>query len=170
MSSPSHRNSDIPRTDDGPSPSLLQQLLEEINDHKNPLISSRQTHPRTDTPRTVSHTSSVWCRGGKIAQDARAKLRAMDEARQRNTSTRSLTSIPDDLAPPPLRRYSTQLRSQFYATGTSIWKRASHPSKTIQEDAFADSSISSTNSSTSPISGTCGSASCRCLSDALLYS
>jgi hypothetical protein len=144
MSSPSRRNSDIPRTDDGPPPSLLQQLLEEINGHKNPLISSRQIHTRTDTPKTVTHTSSVWCRGGKIAQDARAKLRAMDEARQRKISTSSLDSIPDDPAPSPLRRYSTQLGPKFYATRTSIWKPE--------------------------ISGTCEYASRRCLGDALLYS
>jgi hypothetical protein len=150
MSSPSRRNSDIPLSDAGPPRSVLQRLLEEINGSDSP-----PTTPRP-TPKSVSRTASVWCGGGSIAQDARTKLRVMDEARQRKMSINSIDFTPEDSAPPPLRRHSTQLGAISFPVGRSVRRPQSDPSKTIQVDAFEDSSSSSADSVTSLKNGSCG--------------
>lgn len=163
MSSPSRHNSGVPLTDAGPPRSVLQQLLEEINGPDSPPTTPRPTPPHTYTLKSVSRTASVWSGGGSIAQDARAKLRIMDEARQQKVSSSSTDFTSEDPAPPPSRRHPTQLGSLSFATGISVWRPQSYPSKTIEEDAFADSSSSSADSVTSPISGSHGSISRRCL-------
>jgi hypothetical protein len=170
MSSPSRRNSDDLLVDTGPPRSVLQQLLEEINGTDSPPTTPRPSPPPTYVPESVNHTASVWCGGGSMAQDVRAKLRVMDEARQRKMSISSTDFTPEDPAALALRRPSTQLSSLSFATGTGVWRSQSYSSKTIQGDAFADSSSSSADSFTFPTSGSHGSSSRMCLDSEHLQS
>ncbi|KAJ4299048.1 hypothetical protein N0V90_004292 [Kalmusia sp. IMI 367209] len=89
----------------GPAGSVLQQLLQEINDRDVDSSSSDARLPFHDGANSrrgsltssgkgsmassihSSHqNSSVWVKGGSVAEDARQKLRALDEARQRKRS------------------------------------------------------------------------------------
>ncbi|KAF1969314.1 hypothetical protein BU23DRAFT_571687 [Bimuria novae-zelandiae CBS 107.79] len=104
MSSPTRRPSVayIPAT--GPSATLLERLLQEINDKDVPrsdpvFPSNNSPRPRKDShivsgkaslscniPPPSRKSSSLWAKGGSVAEDARQKLRALDEARQRKPS------------------------------------------------------------------------------------
>jgi hypothetical protein len=95
MSSPSYRFS---ITGGGPSRTMLQKLLEEIeNDRKIP-APTRAGSLSYDRSRTASQSllrhsaTSLWVGGNSAAEDARRKLRAVDEARQRKHSTPSAGS------------------------------------------------------------------------------
>lgn len=95
MTTPSRRLSGDSRfTNNGPSRSVLQKLLEEINDAGRSATRNVGESPKTSdapgtsnndsTPRTasLSRRNSVWVANSAIAQDARDKLRSLDEARQ----------------------------------------------------------------------------------------
>lgn len=159
MSSPSRRLSGAPDTNTGPSRSVLQQLLEEINGPDNP-TAPRHTRNFQGTPKPIRSTSA-WVAGSSIAQDARAKLRAADEARQRKLSVNSTDGTPVDQAPPSLRRHSTQTGIYFMAPGTSIWKPPHNSSPTFHGVDFADRATSPTTRTNSPTTGSRGNVSRR---------
>jgi hypothetical protein len=82
-----------------PSSTFLKQLLEEINGTNIPTALQRivgfQGAPRSRANSNATRrSSSVWVGGSSVAQDARDKLRAADEARLLKTSARSLDAAP----------------------------------------------------------------------------
>ncbi|KAK3214934.1 hypothetical protein GRF29_19g1723877 [Pseudopithomyces chartarum] len=112
MSSPPRRPSAAYTYAAAPSSSLLERLLQEINNidapRSDPVVSvthglnsrkyslpssSRRTSLNSTIPPPSHSSSNVWVKGGTIAEDARQKLRALDEARQRKLSV-SDTSPP----------------------------------------------------------------------------
>ena len=113
MASPSRRLSDVPHLSNaGPNRSVLQELLEEINGEA-PHVIRRVTgsmeargslRPRRDL---LTRSTSVWVPTSAIAQDARDKLRALDEARDRRRSAHGTNDPKDNPVPPPFRRQST---------------------------------------------------------------
>ncbi|KAJ4983969.1 hypothetical protein SVAN01_10524 [Stagonosporopsis vannaccii] len=81
----------------GPSPQELQQLWEKLNgnsasDDRKSLRSSAGTRSRSSSRR---HSTSVWVGGSSIAQDARGKLRAADEARRRRVAGNAIDGSSD---------------------------------------------------------------------------
>ncbi|KAF2798780.1 hypothetical protein K505DRAFT_357163 [Melanomma pulvis-pyrius CBS 109.77] len=161
MSNPSPRRlSDAPEANTGPSRSVLQQLLEEINAPDNP-TALQHTRDSQGTPKPTSRFTSAWVAGSSIAQDARAKLRAADEARQWKLSMNSTYGMPADQAPLPLRRHSTQSGIQFMAPGTSIWKPPHNLSPTFYGVDFAGRSTSTAARTNSPPTGSRGNVSPR---------
>jgi hypothetical protein len=93
MTTPNGRPSLRSCNDDGPSGSFLRQLLDEINGTVTP-ITRRVTTPATPGSLPPSRgtgsgrAGSIWVGGTAVAQDAREKLRAADEARLQKTSSR----------------------------------------------------------------------------------
>jgi hypothetical protein len=73
-----------------PSRTLLQKLLEEINGTPTPTVL------RSRTSSIVSPTRPVWAGGASIAEDARRKLRAADEARTRHGTSSGKPGIRAD--------------------------------------------------------------------------
>lgn len=86
MTTPSPLSGDVFFNSSGPPSSFLRQLLNEINGND---TSWRNSSPhnapksQADSHVTTRRGSSVWVGGTSIAQDARDKLRAADEARLR---------------------------------------------------------------------------------------
>ncbi|OAG00016.1 uncharacterized protein CC84DRAFT_357246 [Paraphaeosphaeria sporulosa] len=105
MSSPAPRPSVAHIPGIGPSSSILQRLLHEINNTGAPrsdpifpanngprsrngsMASSRRASLNFSTVQPEQRKLSVWAKGGSAAEDARQKLRALDEARLRKPST-----------------------------------------------------------------------------------
>ena len=93
MSSPTCR---LSLSSGGPSQSLLQKLLDEIDNDRPPIALSRVDSLSYDPSRASSvslprhPTPSIWVGGNSDAEDARRKLRALDEARQRRQSAAEL--------------------------------------------------------------------------------
>jgi hypothetical protein len=104
MTTPDRRYSGTPLQRLAPSGSFLQQLLEEIsgaspsNAHREQLTPQNNptTHPAQAQSRRLS---SVWVGGTSIAQDAREKLRAADEARLYKPSISGHDGAPDTPRP-----------------------------------------------------------------------
>ena len=151
MSTPSRRLSGASYfTNSGPSRSVLQKLLEEINGSETP------TAPRdVDTPQVTPRprSDSVWVAGGSMAEDARCKLRAADEARQRKLAENNTNGLSSNETPSQPRRHSTQFGMQPRAStsGTTIWKVPR--SSTFKEVEFGGLTASTTANTTSPRSG-----------------
>jgi hypothetical protein len=107
MATPLSRSNSNGALSTGPSRTLLQQLLEEISGAS----SSRSRHddspppsPPLSSPSPPSSYSrsssqnfspSVWVGGSILAQDAREKLRAADEARWRRAAVNAVDGAPD---------------------------------------------------------------------------
>ncbi|KAF1998475.1 hypothetical protein P154DRAFT_577820 [Amniculicola lignicola CBS 123094] len=106
-----------PSANSGPNRSVLHKLLQEISGFDptvatpNQILTPKNSPTSRGRPRADSVTQpSVWVAGGTIAQDARDKLRAADEARLRKYGAHQLS--PDPLEPEQtaqIRRRSTQL-------------------------------------------------------------
>ncbi|KZM21377.1 hypothetical protein ST47_g7486 [Ascochyta rabiei] len=84
----------------GPSRTLLQQLLEEISGASpTPTVRNGSTSqaPGSTQSWTASqnHSPSAWASGSCIAQDARDKLRAADEAHQRRSVHETADNAPN---------------------------------------------------------------------------
>ncbi|CAI6331968.1 unnamed protein product [Periconia digitata] len=98
MSSPSYPQDRF--STGGPSQSALQKLLEELADSSRARIRSRPDHDSLSCYKRFSRPSrsivwdkpSVWVGGGIDAKDARNKLRAHDEARQKRKLEESASS------------------------------------------------------------------------------
>lgn len=121
MANLSRSPSDAHMATNGPSRSVLQQLLEEINGYDAP--TEYQKPPSSQgTPKSTSRSSSVWVAGSSNAQEARAKLRAADEARQRRMSTPTVGTTADSQEPLALRRHSTQGKMPLEPFEIGIWK------------------------------------------------
>jgi hypothetical protein len=90
-----------------PSRTLLQKLLGEINGAPTPTVRSRTSSISRPTP-----TRPVWTGGASIAEDARRKLRAADEARIRHGTSSGKPGIRADSS---LHRHSV---SAIKHTGT----------------------------------------------------
>lgn len=100
MATPTRQLIGDPLQNLGPSSSFLQQLLDEINGTRpssappQRQVTSTGTSATTPSTQRSRRTSSVWMGGGPMAQDARQKLRAADEARLRKTQTGNRTAAP----------------------------------------------------------------------------
>jgi hypothetical protein len=144
MTTPTRRPSLRSSNSNGPSGSILRQLLDEINGTTTP--TRRDT--TSTTPRSLpssrgsrsARTASIWVGGTDVAQDAREKLRAADEARHKKTSRREDR---DDVRP-TLNNLRLQIPSSRFIT---------QPANTDNDIAransplmFVDSDISSTPS------------------------
>lgn len=154
MSTPVRRSSaaHVAAIAGGPSSSLLQQLLDEINDHNAPRsdpIFSALSGPASrksslGTSRRVSlnctiasslprRTSSVWAKGGWQAEDARQKLRAFDEDHLRKQS--KTAAQPDDPTGPPVPlasiKTSTVLPSPPFFTEIQYNRTATFPAMNL---------------------------------------
>jgi hypothetical protein len=70
-----------------PSRTLLQKLLEEINGAPTPTASRNRSSSIFSQP---PRTRPVWVGGASIAEDARRKLRAADEARMRHGTSNAM--------------------------------------------------------------------------------
>lgn len=100
----------------GPSRTLLQQLLEEINGaasarttcSESPLQSPASSYSRSSSQ---IHSPSVWVGGSILAKDARDKLRAADEARLRKLAANAIDGALD-LHAPKLCLYTSRLDLQ----------------------------------------------------------
>ncbi|KAF3042732.1 hypothetical protein E8E12_009469 [Didymella heteroderae] len=83
-----------------PSRTLLQQLLEEVNGASS-IRTARNASPLPSPTSTYSssssqnHSPSVWVGGSILAQNARDKLRAADEARPRRVVANAIDAAPD---------------------------------------------------------------------------
>ena len=125
MTTPSYRPSGTPLSDAGPPQSILQKLLEEINGAESTAetkTTSTSTPPSRASPKpgTLKRAASVWVPNSPIAQDASAKLRALDEARQRNRSLGTNNGKMSATAEPSQRRPSLQVAIQNVSAGTSV--------------------------------------------------
>jgi hypothetical protein len=99
MTTPTRAPIGAPLQNLAPSSTFLKQLLEEINGADIPTVLQHkvdsQGAPRSRANSSASRrSSSVWIGGSSVAQDARDKLRAVDEARLLGTPARSLESTP----------------------------------------------------------------------------
>lgn len=100
MSSPSHHTSHCSLSSGGPSRSVLHRLLEEINGDSGTTTTSDefgQLYSLKSRDSSVAdysrcHSTSVWLDGEYVADDARNKLRAMDEAHQRKQADKGRIS------------------------------------------------------------------------------
>lgn len=115
-----------------PSPSrqILRQLLEEINS-----VSSARTVRKSISLQSLAGarapypvddiSSSVWIGGSSLAQDAREKLRAADEAHWRR---RSINLVEDNLKPlpPTLHLDTSGLEWQDTEVGTRKTEDGTH--------------------------------------------
>jgi len=129
MSSPTTR---LGISSGGPSRSVLQKLLEEIDNDDTPpaltRVGSLSYGPSRagslDLPR--HEAPSIWVGGNSDAEDARRKLRALDEARQRRRSSVAHSSVPMSAKPddehtstPSLVEASTPVSTTQANTNTS---------------------------------------------------
>lgn len=135
MSSPSNRCDKDQSSPGGPSRSVLQRLLEEITDadHERSETLARAGSSGTFKHRsrtTERHHASVWVGGNAAAEDARSKLRAHDEARQRQ-------KLDDDADYPTISIRFTQPNSRGDSTDTS--------SSTLSVSSKHDSAIAITD-------------------------
>ncbi|KAF2654779.1 hypothetical protein K491DRAFT_716778 [Lophiostoma macrostomum CBS 122681] len=145
MTTPSRRLSGAPHLSSaGPSRSVLQKLLDEINGEEPHMIRrvtgslDAQSSPRSRLC-SFSHPNSVWVPTSAIAQDARDKLRALDEARYSKHAAHTTNDPKDDLLPTQLRRKSTHSTPQ--QTDPSIWRmRSASPSFSGVDFASSDTS------------------------------
>jgi len=60
---------------------------------------------------TTKRQSSVWVHGNSVAQDAREKLRAADEARSKRTNTLGIDGASSYLSTPPIQSSSSSSES-----------------------------------------------------------
>jgi hypothetical protein len=92
-----------------PSRTLLQKLLEEINGAPTPTVLRSRTSSIASRP---VPTRPIWIDGASIAEDARRKLRAADEARIRHGTSSAVDSAASSVKPgirvdsPSLHRHS----------------------------------------------------------------
>jgi hypothetical protein len=104
MATPTRPLSGVPLQDLAPSSTFLRQLLEEISGTAIPTVLRRNGSPKS-TPHSRANSngnrrsSSVWVGGSSVAQDARDKLRAADEARLLKTSAGSHDATPHPSRP-----------------------------------------------------------------------
>lgn len=98
MSTPSHPLSSAPLANAGPPRTVLQKLLEEIHGSATPTVlrdlGTSHASPKHHCESTA-RPPSVWIGGAPVAQDARKKLWAADEARLRKTSQHSIDGATD---------------------------------------------------------------------------
>lgn len=104
MATPHSRSNSNNALSTGPSRTLLQQLLEEINGapstrtgrNNSPPLSSLPSPPSIGS-RSSSQVSSpsIWVGGSTLAQDTRGKLRAADEARRQKAAAHAVDGAPD---------------------------------------------------------------------------
>lgn len=101
MNTPSSQLCGTPLGNAGPPASFLQQLLNEINGTATP-TGARKAAPKGETPRshtdsraTGRRTPSVWVGGTAVAEDARHKLCAADEARRGRASNQATDGTPE---------------------------------------------------------------------------
>jgi len=104
MTTPNRRSSGVPLHNLAPSGSFLQQLLEEISGAGTPTglrdRATPQGTPRAQPVSTGSRRSpSAWVGGTSIAEDARKKLRAADEARLRTIPVSGNDGAPESTRP-----------------------------------------------------------------------
>jgi hypothetical protein len=114
MSSPYSHPSSVTPLNAGPSRTLLQQLLEEINGAPTaPTAHNGCTSQSTSRTRSSSqtHSPSVWVNDTPLAQDARDKLRAADEAHQRTVAVNTIDCAPG-MRTPTLRLDTSGFRTQ----------------------------------------------------------
>lgn len=129
MSSPSPRPSVTHIAGIEASSSILHRLLREINDNDAPrsdpifptsdglrsrngsAASSRRASLNPNNALLECRKSSVWAKGGSAAEDARQKLRALDEARLSKQST--IAPQPDSPAASPVASISRKLSAAF---------------------------------------------------------
>lgn len=107
MATPYSRSSSNASLNAGPSRTLLQQLLEEINGAPTPRRAPNEStsHSPSSTHSWSSshiHSPSVWVGGSSFAQDARDKLRAADQARRQRSASGDVDGA-SDLKTPVLR-------------------------------------------------------------------
>jgi hypothetical protein len=133
MSTPTRRSS-VAHISAISSNSLLDRLLREINDQDAPrsdpifpvrngpdlgegyLASpSRRTSLNCDIAPPRPRSSSVWAKGGSVAEDARQKLRALDEARLRRQSAGRVDDRAVHLTPVVPKKSSFALPSPIFA-------------------------------------------------------
>ncbi|KAL5394975.1 hypothetical protein PMIN06_003280 [Paraphaeosphaeria minitans] len=129
------------------SNSILHRLLREINDHDAPrsdpvfpahdgssarkvsTSSSRKASLTIDIASPQHKRASVWAKGGSAAEDARQKLRALDEARLRKPSIIA-TRFDNPTAPPAAiasRKTSAALPSPPFFTEIEYTRAATLP-------------------------------------------
>lgn len=131
----------------GPSRTLLQQLLEEINGAPAaqtahtacPSVSSASTYSRASSQ---DPSPSIWVRGSSLAQDVRDKLRAADEAHRQKLAAIAVDGAPDSktstlyLDMPRLDIMDTAPRDEFGRGCFSAFQQTpdpvSHPHEYIQ--------------------------------------
>jgi hypothetical protein len=105
----------------GPSRSVLQRLLEEINGAGPSVCRDFDSRQMIGMP-----SASVWVPRSEIAQDARDKLHASDESRQRTRSTDTNSGGNDlttgDQMVLPLLRCSSQPTGRPSEAESSLWK------------------------------------------------
>ncbi|KAF3039672.1 hypothetical protein E8E11_006265 [Didymella keratinophila] len=107
MATPFSRSNSSGALSTGPSRTLLQQLLEEISGASStrsgrddspppsPTLSSPSPPSSYSRSSSQNHSPSVWVGGSILAQDAREKLRAADEARWRKAAACAIDDAPD---------------------------------------------------------------------------
>jgi hypothetical protein len=91
MATPTRGSSFRSSNNSGPSGPILRQLLDDINGTTTPVTRRNKFSTPSSLPSsrgTRSVGGSVWVGGTGVAQDAREKLRAADEARLKKTSSR----------------------------------------------------------------------------------
>lgn len=115
MATPYSTSNSSPALDTGPSRTLLQQLLEEINGVSSIQVRTESAPHSPASTRSLSssqtHSPSFWVGGSSFAQDTRDKLRAADQARRRRTAPMTVDGAPD-LHTPMLHINTLELQAQ----------------------------------------------------------
>jgi hypothetical protein len=140
MTTPDRRSSGTSLQRLAPSGSFLQQLLEEISGAgpSDALRERRTPHSSPTTQPTESgsrRTSSVWVGGTSIAQDAREKLRAADEARLYKPFISGHDGAPDTPRPRlqlRIPRYNPPAQSQIHSTAPTSGDPYSSPQVRVE--------------------------------------
>ena len=128
MTTPNRRPSGVPLHNLAPSGSFLQQLLEEISGSGTPAVLRNRATPqgtlrRQPVSNASRRSSSAWVGGTSIAEDARQKLRAADEARLRTIPVSGNDGAPETTRP-TLRLHIPQFNAPVVPQDT----RSSTPS------------------------------------------
>ncbi|KAF1925916.1 uncharacterized protein M421DRAFT_227482 [Didymella exigua CBS 183.55] len=102
MATPESRSNSNGALSTGPSRTLLEQLLEEVNgvtSSRAGLTGSSPQSPASTYSRSSSqsYSPSVWVGGSPIAQNARNELRRADEALGRKASVNAIDGAPDGM-------------------------------------------------------------------------